>query len=165
MKQSINKISGYTKNRFKSIFNSDLTSQQIALNFTVGILIGLIIPMGLQTIAVVLLCGIFKLNLVIVVFATLISNPFTVIFIYYSAFKLGDFFMQSGISWSLINDVLNNPNFNSILNISFDGIKVIYTGLFLESLLLCTFTYFFILYISKYIKNRRMQGISIIADE
>ena len=114
MKKSLEKFISQFKSRLKEIFNSNLSTKQIAINFTVGILIGLIIPMGLQTVAVIVLCALFQFNFVIVVFATLISNPITVIFIYYSAFKIGDIFINSGISWIYINKVLDKKKFKSL---------------------------------------------------
>ncbi len=152
MKKSFEKIVNQIKNRFKEVFNSELTTKQIAVNFTVGILIGLLIPMGLQTVAVIALCALFKFNFVIVVFATLISNPFTVVFVYYSAFKVGDIFINSGISWNYINTVLKNPEVESILSLSFDSLKVIYTGLVIESLVFGTLTYILVYYIANNIK-------------
>ena len=158
MKKSFEKFINQFKNRTKDIFNSDLTAKQIALNFTVGILIGLLIPMGLQTIAVIALCAIFRLNFVIVVFATLISNPFTVVFVYYSAFKIGDIFINSGISWDYISAVLNNPEVESILSLSFASLKVIYTGLVIESAVFGTLTYVLVYYIANNIKvNQQMK--------
>jgi len=150
------------RNRLKEIFSSDLSSKQIAINCTVGILIGLLIPMGLQTIGVIALCAIFKLNFVIVVFTTLITNPFTVVFIYYSAFKVGDFFVNSGISWSVINSVLNNPEFESILSLSFSSLKVIYSGLIVESVIFGPLTYILVYYIANNFKKNRRLSISKI---
>jgi uncharacterized protein (DUF2062 family) len=155
LKKYFEKIINQFKSRIKDIFNSDLTSKQIALNFTVGILIGLLIPMGLQTIGVIALCALFRLNFVIVVFATLITNPFTVVFIYYSAFKVGDFFINSGISWASINSVLDNPELESIISLSFDSLKVIYTGLVLESFVFGILTYFLVYYIANNIKTNQ----------
>ena len=140
------------KHHLKSIFRSNLTPNQIAVNFIVGILIGLLIPMGLQTIAVVLFCALFKLNFVIVVFATLISNPFTIVFIYYSAFMIGEEIIHSGISWLTINQVINNPEFDSIMNLSLNGIKVLYTGLFIESVIVCILCYIIVYYIALFLK-------------
>ena len=158
MKKSFEKFINQFKNRTKDIYNSDLTAKQIALNFTVGILIGLLIPMGLQTIGVIALCAIFRLNFVIVVFATLISNPFTVVFVYYSAFKIGDIFINSGISWDYISAVLNNPEVESILSLSFASLKVIYTGLVIESAVFGTLTYVLVYYIANNIKvNQQMK--------
>ena len=90
--------------------------------------------MGLQTIAVIALCAVFKLNFVIVVFATLISNPFTVVFIYYSAFKIGELFINLGVSWNQVSNVLSNPELEAILSLSLNSLKVIYTGLLIESI-------------------------------
>lgn len=158
MKKSFEKFINQFKNRTKDIFDSDLTAKQIALNFTIGILVGLLIPMGLQTIAVIALCAIFRLNFVIVVFATLISNPFTVVFVYYSAFKIGDIFINSGISWDYISAVLNNPEVESILSLSFASLKVIYTGLVIESAVFGTLTYVLVYYIANNIKvNQQMK--------
>ena len=153
MKKTIEKFIYNTKIRFKEIFSSDLTEKQIAINCTVGILIGLLIPMGLQTVGVIGLCAIFRLNFVIVVFTTLITNPFTVIFIYYSAFTIGEIFINSKISWTSVNAVLNNPKLESILSLSFNSLKVIYTGLIIESIVFGSLTYVLAYYISKNIKN------------
>jgi uncharacterized protein (DUF2062 family) len=155
MKKSFEKIINHIKNRLKEVFNSELTAKQIALNCTVGILIGLLIPMGLQTIAVIFVCGLFKLNIVIVVFATLITNPFTVVFIYYSAFKIGNVFVNSGISWIYISEVLNNPKLDSILGLSFNSLKVIYMGLIIESLVFGTFTYIVMHQLANYILMKK----------
>ena len=164
MKKSFEKYITQIKFRLKEIFSSELTAKQIAVNFTVGILIGLLIPMGLQTIGVIALCAIFKLNFVIVVFATLISNPFTVVFIYYSAFKVGDFFIDSGISWASINPVLNNPELEKILNLSFSSFKVIYTGLVIESLVFGTLTSILVYYIANSIRLNHKIKTSEIQD-
>jgi len=152
MKKSFEKFVNQIKNRFKEVFNSDLTAKQIAVNFTVGILIGLLIPMGLQTIGVIALCTIFRLNFVVVVFATLISNPFTVVFIYYSAFKIGDIFINSGISWDYISAVLNNPEIESILSLSIDSLKVVYTGLVIESIVFGILSYLLVYYLANKFK-------------
>ena len=152
MKKSFDKFINQFKTRIKDIFNSNLTAKQIAVNFTVGILIGLLIPMGLQTVGVIALCAIFRLNFVIVVFATLISNPFTVVFVYYSAFEIGDIFINSGISWNYISAVLNNPEIESILSLSFASLKVIYTGLIIESVVFGSLTYLLVYYIANNVK-------------
>ena len=164
MKKFFEKIINQFKSRIKDIFNSDLTSKQIALNFTVGILIGLLIPMGLQTVGVIALCAIFRLNFVIVVFATLISNPFTVVFIYYSAFKVGDLLINSVISWQSINAVLNNPEVESILNLSIESLKVIYAGLVIESLVFGTLTYILVYFIANNIKGNHKTKATEIQD-
>jgi len=164
MKKSIEKFISNIKIRLKEIFNSDLTAKQIAVNCTVGILIGLLIPMGLQTIGVIALCAIFRLNFVIVVFTTLITNPFTVVFIYYSAFKIGDIFINSGISWSTINAVLINPDFESVLGLSLYSLQVIYTGLVIESVVFGLLTYVLVYYIANSIKNNRIISLSKIQD-
>jgi len=164
MKKSIEKFISNIKIRLKEIFNSDLTAKQIAVNCTVGILIGLLIPMGLQTIGVIALCAIFRLNFMIVVFTTLITNPFTVVFIYYSAFKIGDIFINSGISWSTINAVLINPDFESVLGLSLYSLQVIYTGLVIESVVFGLLTYVLVYYIANSIKNNRILSLSKIQD-
>ena len=153
MKKSVEKFINNIKSKLTEIFSSDLTAKQIALNCTIGILIGLLIPMGLQTVGVIAICAIFKLNFVIVVFTTLITNPFTVIFIYYSAFTIGEIFINSGISWTSVNAVLNNPDLESILSLSFNSLKVIYTGLIIESIIFGSLTYVLAYYLFKSYKT------------
>lgn len=148
-KKSIEKFICTLKDKLIKILKSNLSARQIAFNFTIGILIGIIVPIGLQTIAVILLVTIFKLNFMIIIFATLISNPLTIAFIYYSAFKIGEIFINSGISWVKISEVFNNPDLESILGLSLESLKVIYTGLLIESVVLCLLTYIIIYYLAK----------------
>ena len=155
MIKSVEKFINKIKIRFKAIFSSELTARQIALNCTVGILIGLLIPMGLQTIGVIALCAVFKLNFVIVVFTTLITNPFTVIFIYYSAFTIGEIFINSGITWASVNAVLNYPELEALLSLSYISLKVIYTGLIIESIIIGSLTFILAYYIAETFKNKK----------
>jgi uncharacterized protein (DUF2062 family) len=166
MKISLEKFNNYFKNRLKSIFTADLSPKNIAINFTVGILIGLLIPMGLQTIAVITLCAMFRLNFFAVVFSSLITNPFSVGFIYYSAFLVGDFFLNSGISWNSINAVVNHPEFDSILNLSLQTIKVIYLGLLTESVILGFISFIIVYNVARYLKiNNRPQSARILENK
>ena len=152
MTNSKDNFSDRFKKRLKAIFSANLSSKEIAVNFTVGILIGLLIPLGLQTIGVIALCALFRLNFFIVVFATLITNPFTFVFIYYSAFEVGDYFLNSGISWNSISAVINNPELNSILALSLESLKVIYLGLFIESIIFGILTYIMTYNFANYMK-------------
>jgi uncharacterized protein (DUF2062 family) len=156
MKNSTDKFGERFKKRLKDIFTANLSSKDIAVNFTIGILIGLLIPMGLQTIGVIALCTLFRLNFFIVVFATLITNPFTVVFIYYSAFEVGDYVLNSGITWSSISAVINNPELNSILVLSIESLKVIYLGLFIESIIFGVLTYILVYNFANYMKINRI---------
>jgi uncharacterized protein (DUF2062 family) len=155
MKNEIDKLKKTIQDRIKVIFDSHLTAKQIAINAVAGVLIGLLVPMGFQTIAVIALCPLFKLNFLIVVSTTLITNPFTFIFIYYSAFRIGDFLLASGITWENIYSVLIKPEFESIINLSLESIKVIYTGLIIETILLAPLTYLVIYQFARYIKNKK----------
>ena len=97
------------------------------------------------------------------VFATLISNPFTVVFIYYSAFKIGELFINLGVSWNQVSNVLNNPELEAILSLSLNSLKVIYTGLLIESIVLSVLSFIAVYYIAKYIINKRKLKSSILS--
>jgi len=152
MKKTINEYIQKFNRKLKLILCSDLSARQIAVNFTLGIIVGLLVPMGLQTVAIVIICSLLKFNFLIVVFAAFISNPFTVVIIYYTAFKIGDSIINSGIAWNSVSGIFNSPDIESILTLSLDGLTVIYLGLLIESLVLGLLTYFIVYRLANIVK-------------
>ena len=69
--------------------------RSIALGLSIGVFMGLIIPLAQIPLAAVL--AIFlRANLPVAVASTLVTNPFTFAPLYFLAYKLGDFILNAG---------------------------------------------------------------------
>jgi len=137
---NINKLKQYVR---KIIF-SDLSTEKIALSSAIGVFIGTIIPLGLQTIVAVFLSLFVRINLVVTTAATLISNPITVLPIYISAIKIGEFVTGFSLTWAQFENVIDHPTIENIMTIGGDGIYLLITGLFIEGIVGSLLIYFLI---------------------
>ena len=107
-----------------------------ALSIAVGIFIGIAVPMGFQVWAMVLLLLVIRYNLVIASIVSLISNPLTVLPIYYVVISFGEFVLGIDFPWELFYSFLDDPGLEKILEFGGKGIVVFFTG----SLLIGTIT-------------------------
>ncbi|KAB2839898.1 MAG: DUF2062 domain-containing protein [Melioribacteraceae bacterium] len=119
----------------------DAAPSKIAFSVAVGIFIGLLIPMGLQTIFVIPLAMATGSNVIIAYAATLISNPFTIIPIYYIAIKIGIYFTKINFTWNEFSAVINNPTYSNIVKLGTEGVIVFFTGSFLQAVIISALFY------------------------
>ncbi len=145
-----NKITQYIKKfntislkyYFEKILHLNLTPSKIAFSIAIGIFIGLVLPMGLQTFIAIPIALMLGCNMLLTVTATLISNPITIVPIYYLAIKIGQFITHISISWQTIRQTIDNPSFDGILNLSKNGLIVLFTGTFVLALTASLIVYF-----------------------
>ena len=147
------------KNYFSKLIRFKVESWKIALSLALGVFIGLLIPVGLQTVVVVPVAVLLKCNIFIATSATLISNPVTFVPLYYLYFKVGEFLTSIEISEAQLNALISSPTFDGIRNIGEDTIILFFSGSFPVSVLLGAVTYWLSLVLVKY--YRRKKGIQI----
>ncbi len=82
---------GAIKNKFSQILAIDERPHRISLAFASGIFISFSPIPGTQTISAVAVASLFRLNIVVTITGTLLSNPFTLFFIYGSSLCFGTF--------------------------------------------------------------------------
>ena len=121
------------------------SSSKIALSVALGLFIGLTIPMGLQSIVIIPLSLILDCNIVLALLATLISNPVTIIPIYFIAIKIGELFTPLSIQWERISLVLSKPTFQSLFDLGKEGIILILLGTFIMGIVTSALSYIIIL--------------------
>jgi hypothetical protein len=93
------------KNRFVAFFGSalhhpnlwHLHRRSVAGGIAVGLFCGLV-PGPLQMLSAALLAVVFRVNLPVAVVATWYTNPFTIVPLYYAAYKLGAFVIGQNAS-------------------------------------------------------------------
>ena len=143
------------KEYLHKLVNLKATPGKIAFSVALGIFIGLLIPMGLQTIFIIPLAMFTGSNLIVAYTATLISNPFTILPIYYLSVKIGSYFTKINFTWNEFNAVINNPTYNNIIKLGSDGMIVFFTGAFLQAIIFSALFYFISLKTIIYLRKRK----------
>ena len=103
------------KEYLHKLVNLKASPAKIAFSIALGIFIGLLIPMGLQTFFIIPLAMFTGSNLILAYAATLVSNPFTVIPIYYFSVQVGSYFTKINFTWNEFNFVITNPTYSNII--------------------------------------------------
>lgn len=99
----------------RSILMLDDTEHSIAMGTAVGMLIGMTPTVGIQMIIVMCVAFIsrpfFQFNRVAALVTVYISNPLTVVPIYYGLFRIGAVFTGGSIERSRFSEILNYDGF------------------------------------------------------
>jgi uncharacterized protein (DUF2062 family) len=89
-------------NWLRSLLMLDDTEHSIALGTAIGIFLGMTPTVGLQTICVMLLSAtvrrFFRFNVMAALISIYISNPITIVPIYYGLYKVGTWFVGGSVT-------------------------------------------------------------------
>lgn len=100
----------------RSLLMLDDTEHAIALGTAIGVLLGLTPTVGLQMITVMILSVLtrrfFRFNVMAALMAVYISNPITIVPIYWALYKTGSFFVGGEVSRSQFAAILEYNSFN-----------------------------------------------------
>lgn len=132
------------KRYFFKLINLKDKTYKLALAVALGIFIGFAIPIGFQTIVIIPLSILFRVNVLIAAFSTLISNPLTVIPMYWASLELGKLITKIDISWDVILYFINNPSWSTLLDIGTDGLITYFTGAIIQGILIGLLSYFLV---------------------
>lgn len=136
----------------KNLISMQGNPSKIALSLALGIFIGVMMPVGMQMAVAIPLAMLFNVNIIITVTATFITNPFTIIPLYYAIIKIGEFLTQIKISWVKIEAIIKNPEMKNFLALGYESLIVFFTGSFTLGLITSVFLYLITL---RLIKNYR----------
>ncbi len=155
--KKINKVS--LKNYYYKLLNLQSTPKEIAFSIALGIFIGLLFPIGLQTLIAIPIALLFGSNVLLTLTATLISNPITMLPIYYAAISIGKYITHIDIDWTTINRFISSPTFSSFVNLSTNGLLVFFTGASVMALFF-SITIYLIVYRLVYL-HRKKRAVKI----
>lgn len=151
--------SSFSKEKIKHFLHKlvtlDASPSRIAISAAFGVFIGLLLPIGLQTIVILPLATLFGFNIVLALTASLISNPITMIPLYYTAVKIGEFITGISISWNRFEILFEDPSWSNLFSLGNDGLAVFFSGSFLMGLTAAILTYFLILFLVIELRNRK----------
>ena len=84
------------KTRFHQFVSIDEPPHRISLAFAIGVFIAFSPTIGLHTISAVAAAWLFKMNRAAIIAGSLVSNPWTIVFVYGSSICFGSFILQNG---------------------------------------------------------------------
>ncbi len=127
----LTKIKGHPKMKeaLSHIIHPDHSPRATAFSIAAGVFIGIFIPVGLQLITVVLISPLKKINVVLTTLATLLSNPFTVLPLYWLGITVGEWALQINFPWHTYDTFMEHPSFQQFLAFGEQGILILMTGL------------------------------------
>ncbi|MCS7053307.1 MAG: DUF2062 domain-containing protein [Ignavibacterium sp.] len=147
----------FVKEKIKKFINYEKelahNPHKLALSVALGIFVGLTIPMGFQTIVAIPLALLLRVNILVVYLATLITNPFTAIFIYASMFKIGESITGNYIPVELIENLLNNFSIKQISQLGKTALENFLVGMTILTFILTPLSYYLVLL---YVNRRKI---------
>ncbi|MBK8946110.1 MAG: DUF2062 domain-containing protein [Ignavibacteriae bacterium] len=144
------------KNYINSIFNIEVEPKNIAFSLALGVFVGITVPMGFETISVIPLCLLFRANIYLAAGATLISNPFTILPLYYVTFNIGSIFTNQELNWNEIRYLIDSPSYSDILELGGNLLLTLALGNFIFAIILSSITYFTFFYLVKFYKEKKL---------
>ena len=86
------------KSRFHRLVSIDEPPHRISLAFAIGVFIAFSPTIGFHTISAVAAAWLFKMNRAVIIAGSLVSNPWTIVFVYGASICFGSFILQNGNS-------------------------------------------------------------------
>ncbi|HHO46995.1 MAG TPA: DUF2062 domain-containing protein [Desulfobacteraceae bacterium] len=139
--------------------------QGLAMGVAIGVFIGISPTMPLHTIAIIGFTLLMRVSTVAaLISATIVSNPLTLVPLYYLCWLTGNFVLPGRLTWGRIEEVLHvlaNQGFmdslRAVSHLGIDAIAVMLTGGFLLGLPAALLSYFFSYYFFMAIRRKRQQ--------
>ncbi len=139
----------FVKEKIKKFINYEKelahNPHKLALSFALGIFVGLAVPMGLQTVAALPFALLFRCNILVVYIASLITNPFTAIFIYALMFKIGELVTGNYIPYEQLEVMLNNFSLKQFSQIGSTALNNYIIGMLILTFTITPLSYYLVL--------------------
>ncbi len=147
----------FVKEKIKKFINYEKelahNPRKLALSFALGIFVGLAVPMGLQTIAALPFALLFRCNILVVYIASLITNPFTAIFIYAGMFKIGELVTGNYLPYEEVEGILSNFSIKQFSQLGSTALINYLIGMLILTLTLTPLSYYLVLV---YVNRRKI---------
>ncbi len=85
----------------KTITKLDDTPEKLAFSFAVGVYVSVSPFLGIHTIIIIIISFLFGLNKVSAIAGSWVNLPWTIPIVYYSEFKIGEFFLNRHIHFDM----------------------------------------------------------------
>jgi uncharacterized protein (DUF2062 family) len=139
----------------KKLLWIDKDHRKISTSMTLGVFIGVFIPVGFQTIVTIPVGLLLKRNIFVAVLFTMISNPLTVLPLYYLSFKIGEYLTGLNITDAQFYQIVEQPGLTSLLNLGKTGVINFFTGSLILAIPISICFYFLSDIMIQYYRNRK----------
>lgn len=123
------------KKLIHSLFALKDTPKKIALSFAIGVFISITPTFGFHTILALIIAFVFKLNKVSLLIGTLLNNPWTTVFVYAIAYKIGAILLNAKLN------IVNNFTVDYLLHKGFHIYLITWFGSLILALPISVFFY------------------------
>ena len=134
---------------YAKIVREKASPEYIARGWAIGMFYGCLIPFGLQLICSVPTAFLLKGSKIGAVVGTLITNHFTIFFIYPLQCWVGSILIGRSLSYEkiqeMLHDVLEEQSWDALLEAGEDLVASFFVGGLLLTVLMTPLTYFFVL--------------------
>jgi len=135
------------------------TPECIARGVFWGVLVGWVIPFGLQLVIVIPLAFIFKANKLVACASTLVSNHFTIFIMYPFQCWAGSYMLGNPLEYAQLKQtflkLLEDPSWNALLALGVDICVPFFVGGFVFGLCNAVGGYFLALYLVRRFRARK----------
>ncbi|GEM_PF-3790809 len=154
------KLKGHPKiqEALNHIIHPDQSPRVSALSIAAGVFIGIFIPVGMQLMTVILISPLKKINVVLTTLATLLSNPFTVLPLYWLGITVGEWTLKRNFPWHTYDTFMEHPSFQQFLSFGEQGILILMTGLLVMAIPSALITYFISWRVAVSLRRRHQPG-------
>ena len=125
-----------------------------ALSMAIGVFIAIWIPIGFQLGAMLLLLTVINYNFAIATIVSFISNPLTVLPIYYFAIKIGEWLLQTNFAWKFFSDFIDHPAWEELIKFGSDNLVIFFSGITFLAVISSLLTYTFALKFTVYLRSK-----------
>ncbi len=145
MDRWLRSIKGHPKiqEALNHIIHPDHSPRVSAFSIAAGVFIGIFIPVGMQLMTVILISPLRRINVVLTTLATLLSNPFTVLPLYWLGITVGEWTLSRDFPWNTWDTFIEHPSFQQFLSFGEQGILILMTGLLVMAIPAAIISYFF----------------------
>lgn len=127
-----------------------------ARSVSIGLFVGITVPEGLQTLSSIPSALLFRANFIIISIFTLVTNPFTLLPLYYISYKMGEYITGSTVQWREIIAIIENPSIDAITQQGSNFLSVFIPGSIVHALLWGSVFYYPAYYIYKLYREKRI---------
>lgn len=122
---------------------------KLALSIAIGLFIGFLVPIGFQTMVLIPTAFIFHVNIFLAFISTWVSNPVTVVPLYFGMFKIGELITGNQVPFDLVEKFIHNPTWEQFTNIGSQALLNYGIGAFLVAAIFSISSYYSIIKLRK----------------
>lgn len=141
---------------YRHLLDFNDTPEKFALAIASGLVVGIAVPEGFQTVTSVPLAILLRCNIILCNLATFITNPFTVLPLYFVSYQIGKYVTGQALEWNQLITFFNGPSLSSAYNLLVSGFYSFFIGSVIHAFLWGISGYIISYYLIIFIRKRKL---------